>query len=87
MIFLVFLFFGDWIKAKTGLELPYYETIKANKLQAGLGVFALCSVLSNFLLSSGAFEVTYNGALIFSKLKTGRMPHPHEIVSIIRNLQ
>ena len=82
----MFLFFGDWIKAKVGLELPYYEVIKANKLQAGLGVFAVCSLLSNYLLSSGAFEVTYNGALLFSKLKTGRMPHPREIISILRSL-
>jgi len=84
LIFIVFMLFGDWIKAKTGLELPRYDWIKNNKVQAGLMVFAVCSLGSGYLLSSGAFEVSYNGELIFSKLKMGRMPHPSEIGAIIR---
>ena len=31
----------------------------------------------------GVFEVTYNGALIFSKQKLGRFPEKGEIISLI----
>lgn len=83
-VFFVFMLFGDWIKEKTGVELPRYDWIKNNKLQAALMVYAVCSLGSSYLLSSGAFEASYNGNLIFSKLKMGRMPHPGEIAAIIR---
>lgn len=84
IVFFVFMLFGDWIREKTGIEIPRYDWIKNNKLQAGLMVFAVCSLGSSYLLSSGAFEASYNGSLIFSKLKMGRMPHPGEIAALIR---
>lgn len=85
-IFIVFVLFGDWIKEKTGFELPRYDWIKNNKLQAGLLVFTLCSFGGNYFLTSGAFEASYNGVMIFSKLKVGRMPHPGEIAAIIKSI-
>jgi selenoprotein W-related protein len=35
--------------------------------------------------SGGAFEVTVDGELIFSKLQLGRFPNPGEIVEKVKN--
>ena len=34
----------------------------------------------------GRFEVTVNGKLIYSKLKTSRHPEPSEILDLVREL-
>jgi selT/selW/selH-like putative selenoprotein len=36
------------------------------------------------LEATGAFEVYFNGELIHSKLLTGKMPEPHDILSKIK---
>ena len=35
--------------------------------------------------SGGAFEVTVDGKLVYSKLETGRFPEPGEVVKIIKS--
>jgi selenoprotein W-related protein len=34
--------------------------------------------------SGGAFEVTKDGEIVFSKKKTGRFPDSHEVISAIK---
>eukprot|EP00906_Rhabdomonas_costata_P026335 RCo037506 len=43
----------------------------------------MCNYLSGQLLSTGAFEISYNGTLIFSKLKEGHMLNLNELRFLI----
>lgn len=48
-----------------------YNSINENKIQFGLMVFFLGTMVQNSLLQSGAFEIYVNGNLEFSKLQGG----------------
>jgi thioredoxin reductase-like selenoprotein T len=78
------LFAGDKILPMIGVqeESVAYKFIMQNKISVGVGLFILNSI-GNGMLSTGAFEVYYNGNLIFSKLKTGRVPQGEDIVEIL----
>jgi len=45
-----------------------------------LAVVFLCNFISGQLMQTGAFEVFYNDQLVFSKLATGDLPNPQELV-------
>jgi len=44
-----------------------------------LGVCFLCNIVSGNLLNSGAFEISYNGQPVWSKMETGRFPQMDEL--------
>ena len=48
-----------------------------------LGGCFMCNVLSGNLLNSGAFEVTYDGVPVWSKIETGRFPDLNELRSAL----
>jgi len=65
-----------------------YTWFIENKLYACLMVFFLSNALEGQLVSTGAFEISFNGVPVWSKLDTGRLPSPAEIFQIIdSNLQ
>jgi predicted Rdx family selenoprotein len=39
----------------------------------------MCNVVSGNLLNTGAFEVSYNGMPVWSKINHGRFPNLHEL--------
>lgn len=43
----------------------------------------ICLHFTSQLVSSGAFEISFNDIPVWSKLETGRIPSPQEIFSII----
>jgi len=48
-----------------------------------LGVFGLlfgCNIMSSQLINTGAFEITLNGAPVWSKIESGRFPQLPELV-------
>ena len=55
-----------------------------NKIYACLMVFFLSNMIETQLISSGAFEVSVNGNLIWSKLETGGAPQPQTLVNLVR---
>lgn len=55
-------------------------------MYACLMTFFLANFIEGQLLSTGAFEMDFNGRQIWSKLRTGRIPQPHEIFSIMDSL-
>jgi len=55
-----------------------------NKLYACLMTFFLCNMVETQLISSGAFEVTVNGKLVWSKLEVGNPPQPQELLSLVQ---
>jgi selenoprotein W-related protein len=36
--------------------------------------------------TGGRYEISVNGQLLFSKLKTGRFPEPGEVIGLVQNL-
>ncbi|CAG5130367.1 unnamed protein product [Candidula unifasciata] len=56
-----------------------------NKMYACLMLFFISNAIEGQLISTGAFEVSFNDVPIWSKLETGRIPSPGEMVEIIEN--
>jgi len=78
---LALLFAGDTIMPMIGFteEPVLYKYMKENKMLVG-GALFIANNIGNGMLSTGAFEVYYNGELIFSKLKTGQVPRVEDII-------
>ncbi|KAE9606013.1 putative selenoprotein, Rdx type [Lupinus albus] len=62
---------------------PWYNSLRANKFGTIASTWLLGNALQSFLHSSGAFEVYFNGELVFSKLKEGRFPGEIELKDLI----
>nr|CAD7196339.1 unnamed protein product [Timema douglasi] len=56
-----------------------------NKLYSCMMVFFLSNALEAQLVSTGAFEISFNDMPVWSKLETGRIPQPPELFQIIDN--
>lgn len=56
-----------------------------NKIYACLMVFFISNAIEGQMISTGAFEVTFNDVPVWSKLETGRIPQPNEMFQIIEN--
>lgn len=81
---LAFLFFGNTLFRLLGMAEPpaWYGQLMDNKMMLFGGYMALNMVHSQ-LVSSGAFEIYYNGALVFSKLEAGRMPNMRDLAAVL----
>jgi hypothetical protein len=51
-----------------------HNYLKENKMQAGVGLFFIGSMIQSQLMQSGAFEIYINGNLEHSKLESQKMP-------------
>lgn len=76
---------ADKILPTLGLPIPAYYTqnVAPNKFAACMGVYFLGNMLIQNLQSSRAFEIYFDGSLMFSKLQHGRMPELVEITQPI----
>jgi len=69
-----------------GLGQPnIWNWVSQNKIYAALMCFFLCNLMETQLLSTGAFEIYFNDVPVWSKLQTGRIPSPPELLQIIDN--
>ncbi|OMO84366.1 Selenoprotein, Rdx type [Corchorus capsularis] len=62
---------------------PWYYNLRTNRFGSIATTWLLGNVLQSFLQSSGAFEVSCNGELVFSKLKEGRFPGEIELKDLV----
>lgn len=76
---------GEWLCAQLGLPTPSWLLLKNNWMVVA-GLFLGCSMLSQSMLSSGAFEVTYNGHMIFSKMKMGDFPQAPDVIAALKEV-
>jgi len=77
-------FFGEQLFASLRRPVPkFVGQMHENKLLAFGGVYALDVVAQTFK-SINAFELTYNGQLLHSKLGSGAFPDVGEIVAKLR---
>ena len=82
----LFFFFGEQLCAKLGRTPPaVLEQMHDNKLVTAGAVYGL-DVLAQTAKSINAFEVTYNGQLLHSKLKTSQFPDASEIAQKLRQV-
>jgi len=79
-------FFGGLLFGIAGrLVLPTGKVSKFledNQMVVLGGCFA-CNMIAGNLLNTGAFEIKYNGELIFSKIDTGRFPEMPELLELL----
>ncbi|CAG7829431.1 unnamed protein product [Allacma fusca] len=59
--------------------------VTQNKIYASLMCFFLCNLIETQLISTGAFEIYFNDVPIWSKIQTGRIPSPPELLQIVDN--
>ena len=77
-------FFGANIAGSLGRPTPgFVSQMHENKLLAAAGIYAI-DVVAQTLKAINAFEVTYNGQLLHSKLKSGRFPDAGDVVARLR---
>lgn len=84
---MVVLLAGDWIFQTLGIvPPPIYYRAKENKIMALILVFFVSNYATSALTNTGAFEVSYQGQLIFSKLMKRRLPAVMEIISLLSSV-
>ncbi|CAL9247317.1 unnamed protein product [Arabidopsis halleri] len=76
---------GEHIFPMIGIAQPpaWYHSLRANRFGSMASTWLLGNFLQSFLQSSGAFEVSCNGELVFSKLKEGRFPGEIELRELV----
>mmetsp|Transcript_12917 Transcript_12917/g.24597 ORF Transcript_12917/g.24597 Transcript_12917/m.24597 type:complete len:170 (-) Transcript_12917:306-815(-) len=66
---------GSQVWPALGMEPPgWYHSMASNKMTTCMGAWFVGNTIAQNMLSTGAFEIYYDGQLVFSKLKTGRLP-------------
>ena len=80
-------FFGEQAAEIVGMRPPsILRQMHANKLAAAGVVYAMHVVAQTFQ-SINAFEVTYNGHVLHSKLKSGAFPDVQQLVTQLHALK
>ena len=54
-----------------------------NKLSACLMLFMFSNSIEQMMMSTGAFEIYIGNERIWSKLESGRVPNPGELIQVI----
>lgn len=82
-ILAIMMSFDFW--AMFGVPVPpaWWTWCVSNKVYSAMMVFFLGNMIESQLISSGAFEISFNDVPIWSKLQTGRIPAPQELFQII----
>jgi selT/selW/selH-like putative selenoprotein len=62
---------------------PWLKTLQESKLQSCLMAWFAGNLVSQNLQATGAFEVYYDGAVIFSKLQSGNAP---DLAAVVRDV-
>merc|ERR1711871_572498 len=75
------IFFGQGLFKAMGMAQPpaWYAAVQENKMQACMFLW-IANSLATSQLATGAFEIWYDGDLIFSKLEERRWPDPMEVI-------
>lgn len=81
--FLLFVVFGEQLLGALGTPVPaFVKTLGEHKLMACIGAFFICAQVTVGLRTTGAFEVTIDDELVYSKLATGKQIDVHALHEI-----
>ena len=85
LLALILIPFGDKLFSVLGVPQPpmYTQIVAPNRLVC-FGAIFMANSWAQSLVATGAFEVSVNDEVAFSKLQTGRMPELAEINNILR---
>ena len=73
---LIIAIFGTSIFEKLGIQTPQIvNDLLEKKVIVMIGAFLIGNMIRTQLLSTGAFEIYFDGQLVFSKLETGQPPN------------
>lgn len=72
----------NWININTP---NMFSWALQNKIYSCMMLFFLSGMIEGQLLSTGAFEVSFNDVPVWSKLDTGRIPAPQEMFEIVES--
>jgi len=73
--------FGERMFEMSGVTPPgFFNSMKNNKMSTCLGAWFVGNTVVQNLVSTGAFEVYYDGQVVFSKLATGKLPVLNSVV-------
>ncbi|KHJ94490.1 selT/selW/selH selenoprotein [Oesophagostomum dentatum] len=56
---------------------------QSNKISACMMLFLMTNMVESTLLATGAFEIFLDKEQIWSKLESGRVPSPQELIQMI----
>lgn len=75
------IFFGESLFKMAGMAAPpgWYAAVVENKMQACMFLW-IANSMATSQLATGAFEISYDGEQIFSKIEENRWPTPEELV-------
>jgi len=69
-----------------GMQTPSaFEWALNNKISACMLLFFLSNMVEGQLISTGAFEVSFNDRILWSRLESGRVPQPEEVFRMIED--
>ena len=76
-------FFGEKICEMVGMPTrpEFVQNMQSNKMGSAMGAWFIGNTASQSLLNTGAFEIYYDGEVIFSKLDQKRLPTIPEIMN------
>ena len=75
--------FGDAIFSAVGVPCPeFLKSLQENKLMYSILGFFVFAQISTSLRSTGAFEISINDDLVWSKLQTGKNIDSHTLDQI-----
>lgn len=78
------MFFGDKVFEGLGIPQPdLYVKMKTNRMQTMMFCFMMNNMAAS-MTKTNAFEVSYDGKLVFSKLEESRIPELAEVVTVLR---
>lgn len=78
---------GDHFFSALGLETPQFiDTLRENKFGSCMMIWIVGNMAVSGMSNTGAFEIAYDGQMVFSKLGEGRMPTEHEIYGGINQI-
>jgi len=78
---LAIVLFGDTIFASLGKPVPdAVKKMQESKFMYGIAIWMVGNSVQGSILTSGAFEISIDEALVFSKLQTGHMPTHQNLI-------
>lgn len=63
---------------------PWYRSMTENRIAAIMMTFFAGNMVTNSLSQTGAFEVYYDGVLVWSKLQSGQPPNLAQIAKALK---
>ncbi|XP_031558975.1 thioredoxin reductase-like selenoprotein T1b, partial [Actinia tenebrosa] len=88
MVVIGLIIFGERMQIFESLNVnppSIYQWAIQNKMYSCILLFFICNTIEGQLISTGAFEVTFNDIPVWSKLQAGRLPSPSELHQIVEN--